>query len=625
MPQKTSKIAVRALSVVLPLLIAACAQVNVPDPRSVDIPTVTPPLERYKGLNEKRDPVTRVKLGKDVLVPQPLASDPLPADEVGPYELRGETLASALQLILDDYDISLAFESDLAMTNRITIANLRGNLDRVINRVCELGNLYCQYDNGVMVVKETETFVVDLPPLASTAAASTGTTGTTGTAAAPAAASSAGSYTDIASGLQAITGTLPTVDPTTRVMIYTTTQRANKYAQKYFERLRKNTALIIYETHIWEVALNNENRTGIDWNSLFSNVGNWDLDINIPGGAPAGAAAPISITPTYTAGGNVTADAVLEFISEHGTVKTVSQPQLTVLSGSSASLTVNQSENFVSGISRTPSADPLGEDTVSTTTDTVETGLSMSVSSAWDQSTVYGTINIQLDELLEIDEFNPDPNTTIQLPNTTTRTLATQIRVRPGDAVLIAGLVTERDDYSASGPGFLKPLLQTARGAETRNTELIFLLRPRVIAFVPGDDTDTVTVVDAKKEQAFTPSDITGDVGALFGGEESEAVPAAVLMPIENEAKLPLGISAADLAPAPAEPSPAAAENEKEEEPVRDQPEMIPLLPAPSTAPISVMPAPEQQEEEIQEEARPRAPEEAPLPSWLPSQRGGRP
>ena len=97
-----------------------------------------------------------------------------------------------------------------------------------------------------------------------------------------------------------------------------------------------------------------------------------------------GGATPISITPSYDAGGDITADGVLEFISEHGTVKTVSQPQLTVLSGSSATLAVQQAQNFVSGVSRTPSTTVGIADTVALTTDTVQTGLTMTVSSSWD-------------------------------------------------------------------------------------------------------------------------------------------------------------------------------------------------------------------------------------------------
>ena len=64
-----------------------------------------------------------------------------------------------------------------------------------------------------------------------------------------------------------------------------------------------------------------------------------------------------------------------------------------------------------------------------------------------------------------------------------TRELATQIRMRPGDSLLIAGLVRERDSVNKSGPGFKTPILPTSRTAQTSNTELVFLMKPKVIVY----------------------------------------------------------------------------------------------------------------------------------------------
>ena len=145
------------------------------------------------------------------------------------------------------------------------------------------------------------------------------------------------------------------IDTSTRVLIYSATQRSNRAALQYFERLRKNTALIIFETHIWEVTLNNDSSTGINWSALSAKAGNFNIASVLSDTLPSatGAAGPITITPTYTGSKNLSAAFVLSFISEHGTVKTVSQPQITVLSGSQASLSVSQAENYVSGSTTT--------------------------------------------------------------------------------------------------------------------------------------------------------------------------------------------------------------------------------------------------------------------------------
>jgi len=477
--------------------VTACAPVDVGDGHTVSIPGIAQPLGRYKGINEKRDPVTRVRLGRDVLMPVSIKEDILPDDMVGPYELRSETLASALQLILDEYDISLAFETDEGLKQRITVSNLHGKLKDVVNRVCSLADLYCHFEQNTLTIKDTETFIVDLPPIGGSSSGSSDSDSDSDSDS----ETTSGAYTQIAAGLAAIIGTTPTIDDSTRVMIYTATQRSNKYAMRYFERLRKNTALIIFETYIWEVTLNNNNRTGIKWDALFNNLGGGKFNLGVSlnsVGAPVGTGQAKAIAITAGAGASADTQTVFEFISERGAVKTISQPQITVLSGSKASFNITQKQNYLKEITRED--DPDGNDTTTMTPGDVETGLEMKITSAWDQSTVYGSLDISLDELLGIDEFSPDGgDTKIQLPKTAKRSLQTEIRVRPGDSILIGGLVSERDNFEDSGPGFMKPLFTTSRNVSKVNTELVFLLRPRVVVFVTGDDDDTPPIVDAPR------------------------------------------------------------------------------------------------------------------------------
>ncbi len=469
-------------------LLSACAPVDVPGAHSVDVPAAAKAKQDFKPFNEDNIGVTRLTLGSDVLVPKPLNGDPLPDIYVGPFELRAETLAGALQLILADLDISLAFESERGLTERITVANLSGRLPRVIERICGLADLYCGYEEGLLTVKNTETFVVDLPPIGDETAFDEIAEGLTEILDG---GSSTSSNDDDDGGDDDDSGddggdAEPVVDLTTRVIVYQASNRTSKRAEEYFRRLRKNTALIVFETNIWEVTLNNANRTGINWDAALGNLGNFDLDISIAGNNATGGATPITITPGFNGSGDFTSTQVFNFISERGAVKTVSQPQLTVLSGSQATLSVNRSENFVSEVTRT--VDENGDDNFATTTDTVDTGLTLDIASAWDESTIYGTIDISIDELINLENFPTADGGTIQLPETTSRALTTQVRVRPGDAVIIAGLVSETDNFSGSGPGFLKPLFNTSRASLTDNSELVFMLRPRVIIFDPVDE-----------------------------------------------------------------------------------------------------------------------------------------
>lgn len=445
---------VLALLGALPFLLS-CAQVSVPWARSAKIPSPTMADERPGAVNEKPDSVLYLPLGSDVLVPETAGGNPLPDEEVGPFELRSETLAGALQLILADYQIPIAFETNEGMTRTITVTNLYGPLNKVVEKVCSLADLYCSFEDGVLVIKDKQTFTVSIPPI--------------------------GGETDIlpslVTGLQAIIGTAPIADKATRTLIYEATNRTARLADAYFQRIRASTALIIFEVYIWEVGLDSANSTGIDWSRIGS-IGKFKAGVSIPGGTAADLT-PISIgLPTE---GNVEfgTDDVLRFISTYGAVKTISQPQLTVLSGAEATLRVADTTNYVSSLTRTVDQ---GQESVSTATDSVDTGFTLTIASGWDNATVYGTISIKLQEFRKFQDFDA-AGTTLQLPETTERELATQIRIRPGDSLLIAGLVRENDEYNTSGPGFKAPVISTSRDETTKNTELVFLLKPRVIVY----------------------------------------------------------------------------------------------------------------------------------------------
>ena len=475
---------VHAIAIGAMLFTSACAMVDVPDTRNVNIPTPVSAESRKKAINERPDSVMYLPLGEDVLVPEASDGEDFPKEMVGPFELRGETLAGALQLILADYDISLAFETQEGLTRRITVANLRGDLGRVIHQVCSLANLYCAYEDGAITVKDRQTFTVTLPPI-----------GTDDDSA---------YLTDIAEGLQAIlengegssasttsnNTSSPIVDGTTRTIVYSATQRTADIANRYFQRLRANTAMIVFETYIWEVSLNSGNSTGIDWSKIES-FGKFNASLGINGGVSADFLQPISIGLPTTQDISGTPTDIIQFLSQFGAVKTISQPQITVLSGSEAELRVADTQNYVSQIATTLDE---GQATTSVNTDSVASGFTLTIGSTWDKATVYANVAIELTNVNDIENFafadegDDGGSTSIQLPQTSERQLSTQIRVRPGDSVLIAGLVRENDNFDTRGLGIMKPIIPDSRTAQAENLELVILLRPRVIVYTASND-----------------------------------------------------------------------------------------------------------------------------------------
>lgn len=443
-----------------------------PSVRNVNVPTPTAADARAEAVNERPDSVLYLPLGQDVLVPEVAASDPLPSADVGPFELRGETLAGALQLILADYEVPLAFETDEGLNRRVTVASLHGPLSRVVKTVCGLANMYCAYNEGLLVVKERETFTVKIPPISQDTAF----------------------MDNVATGLNAILGEgkAPIIDRSTRTIVYEATHRTAEMAERYFQRMRTSTALIVFETYIWEVGLDTGNSTGIRWD-MIDTFGKFAANIDINGDVGADFSNPISIglpTTQGADGGDFTPNDVFKFLSTFGAVKTISQPQITVLSGSQAKLRAADKQNYVARVAETIDN---GQSTTSVETSSVDTGFTITINSAWDNATVYADIEISLTDVSDIEDFDftsgNGGQTTVQLPKTTERELKTQVRIRPGDSLLIAGLVRESDSFNESGPGVAKPILPSSREAKASNLELVFLLRPRVIVFAsPTED-----------------------------------------------------------------------------------------------------------------------------------------
>src|SRR4029077_14286823 len=120
--------------------------------------------------------------------------------------------------------------------------------------------------------------------------------------------------------------------------------------------------------------------------------GKFAAPLALPGSVGADFSHPISIGLPYVLGGSnntLTPTNLLSFLSTFGSVKTISQPQITVLSGSQAKLRAADTQNFVSNIS-----EPLtnGQATTSVATSSVDTGFTITIDSAWDDATVYANI-----------------------------------------------------------------------------------------------------------------------------------------------------------------------------------------------------------------------------------------
>jgi len=466
------------------LLLAGCgwSDVGSAKPTSGRSPTIAEVPEADETVRGTDDPpIVTLELGSRLKERRLTRNEDLPANIIVPStNLNAVPVGTALQAVLTGTDVSLSWDNGVLSERLVSVSNLSGPLPRVVEKICASARLFCNYRNGLLELKETETFVIELPAVA---------TGSTGSAAANTMAETIGK----------LAGKDIQTDTQGGNLIYTTDVGGHEKVSEYIEQLRNGRPLVVMQMYIWEVTLDKRNAVGINWRSFkFPDLGGARQSLQL-GNAMSGAAniatAFTSLTnPGVSLGaklaGYVDADSVLQFLSTQGQVQTISNPQLTFASGSSAEFRVGGKQNYVSQVglanSNVSGTTSNNSSTNTVSTDSVETGLTINVNGAYEGGVVVANLELTLQNLLGFDtvQTGGTNGTTIQLPRTTDRKVSTIIRVRPGDNLVMAGLVSSRDENKREGVPL--PFGQRAPtfGDDTlQNSELVVLVKPSVVLF----------------------------------------------------------------------------------------------------------------------------------------------
>ncbi len=409
-------------------------------------------------------------------------SDALPADIIIPTtNLQNVPVASALEAVLAGTDISLAYQSEGFNDRLVTLVNLSGPLPKVVQRICSAAKIFCISRDGNLELKERESFIVELPPIergrATTAAANT-----------------------IAAAVSQLAGSKAEEDEAGGNLLYTTNVEGQERVSKYLEQLRNGRPLVVLQMYIWEVSLEGEAAAGINWKDLTTNKFGGEFSKIRLNSDDAISAVAGGVSMGAVLSGKVSAQLIAKFLNTQGVVQTLSNPQLTFVSGSSAEFRVGGTRTYVSSVGQLTSntvagsgssSNGVGTNTVAT--DKIETGLRINVNGSYESGVIFSTLTVAITDLIKIDSISTG-TTTLQLPETTNRNFSTVLRVRPGDNVVLAGMTSSRDDLSRDRLNM--PLVNRLplRGDDKlQNRELVVLLKPAVVFFADGDASEKRT------------------------------------------------------------------------------------------------------------------------------------
>ena len=298
-------------------------------------------------------------------------------------------------------------------------------------------------------------------------------------------------------------------------------QAQHHQVQKYLDQLRDSIERqVLIEAKIVEVNLNDEFKSGINWNLLRASyliqapLG----DIAMPGNVNESLAPPKDV---FTLGGNARKlTGAISLLNRFGTVRTLSNPRLTVINNQAAVLKVAKQKvyfrlnhtrdyNYFEKRERNHYASEIK---------TVPIGLMMYVHpTIRADGKIIMTLRPTISQVIQEVE---DPAVGIAsknkikslVPEVQVRELDSILAMNSGETVVVGGLMEERSDNSQSGVPELEdaPLLGglfKGKSNERVVTELVIFIRATIIdgnGFEAVADTSSVSAADQHTYQNFT-------------------------------------------------------------------------------------------------------------------------
>jgi MSHA biogenesis protein MshL len=468
--------------------------------------------------------------------------------------LNAVPVTAALQAVLSGTDVSLSWDTGAFNTRLVTVMNLSGSLPKVVEKICSAAKVFCDYRHGSLQLSEKETFVVALPPVVRSISS-------TGAASTPGTNSMVEAIDDLIGSDKA------QVDDQGGNIIYTTNVEGEDRVDQYLAELRTGRPLIVLQMYIWEVALNRENAEGIDWSQFnVSSVGH-SVSPSLASNLTSLASTAGSVSLGAVTSGIISTSAVVSFLSSKGRLQTISNPQITFVSGTNAELKVGGTTRYISQVgtltnvtnvagTNTSSNSNANASTNTVSTDSIDTGLTIDVAGSYENGVVFANMNLALKNLVSLNPTNSGGGT-IDLPQTTDEKMNTVLRVRPGDSLMLAGIVSSADTNSNQGfPTGSDSNLPLYGDDIRQNHELVMIVKPAVVLFADQPEEEEI-----KKSEAGKPLPaavmIDGDGSHTLTVPQSMAMTKELTAISTAPAPPPLPVNQEPLAPLPVTQAPA--------------------------------------------------------------------
>jgi len=219
----------------------------------------------------------------------------------------------------------------------------------------------------------------------------------------------------------------------------------------FLDRVANGIKRQVYiEAKVVEVALNDDQALGIDWNQMNFDLVNDSLtigtNVTINNPADGTSALPGTLTGAYvrTFGDGVlqNIEGALTALQEQGQVKVVSQPRIRTLNNQSAIVRVGTERTFFTTTTTiTPSAVGTPLQTTTNTPSTITEGLVLTVTP---QISEFGAITMDVSPVLtRIAGIEVSPDGLSNAPRLDIKQSSTLVRMNDGETIVVGGLIQE--------------------------------------------------------------------------------------------------------------------------------------------------------------------------------------
>jgi MSHA biogenesis protein MshL len=482
------------------LLLSACAT---PSPRPVspaELKTVQPSqdLEREKRLLAAQPPAFTERAFPAT---KPPVQPPEPSSRLYSITFQKATLGEALSALTKDSDYNMIVEADIDLTRTITVRLNKVTLTEALEMIVVNGAGYAwSFADGVLRIQRFAEKIYHLDHLDLTGETNIEVGGDL-LASGVNSTSVAGKYqvkakkpeasSDLWTALSEALDGLKSADAILRMnrnsgVIYMADTPGRIAAMvRFLDSLSESLHRQVFiEAKIMEVILKDDQKTGIDWTKL---------NVDFTSGS---AILPDIFTLEFNSDGQITKSntsrfsAVLDFLRTQGDVAVLANPHISVINRQSAVLTVGSQFPYtdIDGVDRDLET---GVVTIGTSIKRALLGLQLGITPLISSDGLV-TLNIvptltriQREVALEIPTSGTGAPQTISNPVIDLQELATTVRVRAGQSVVLAGLISKLRKLNHEGLPlladlpFLGKLFKRIETSE-ESVELVILITPYI-------------------------------------------------------------------------------------------------------------------------------------------------